>query len=123
PAGWVKAATHPSAMHLRVGFATMHNGYGYQTWLIDRQGRFAALGVRGQAIYVDPATKVVMVHTAVWDENVDREARAAQFELWGRILRTLSVSGPKRHSAKKEQAAGRSSRFSPSSRRSRSATR
>jgi len=112
PAGWVKAATHPRAMHLRVGFATVHNGYGYQTWILDDgharaggQPIFAAFGVRGQAIYVDPATKVVMVHTAVWDENVDREARAAQYELWSRVLKTLSASGPKRHPAKKEQAA------------------
>ena len=90
PADWVKAATHPSAMHLRVGFATLSNGYGYQTWLVDREGRFAALGVRGQAIYVDPVTKIVMVHTAVWDQNVDREARIAQFQLWGRILKTLT---------------------------------
>jgi CubicO group peptidase (beta-lactamase class C family) len=112
PAGWMKAATHPRAMHLRVGFATMHTGYGYQTWILnDGRARaggypiFAAFGVRGQAIYVDPATKVVMVHTAVWDENVDREARAAQFELWGRILKTLSASAPKRYPLKKEHAA------------------
>ena len=95
PAGWVKAATHPSARHLRVGAATVHNGYGYQTWILSRPRAggdpvFAAFGVRGQAIYVDPATKVVMVHTAVWDENVDREARAAQYELWGRVLKTQS---------------------------------
>ena len=97
PAAWVRAATHPGAMHLRVGFATAHNGYGYQTWILN-DGRtraggypiFAALGVHGQAIYVDPASKLVMVHTAVWDENVDREARAAQYELWSRVLKTLS---------------------------------
>jgi len=92
PAEWVRAATHAEALHLRVGFATMNNGYGYQTWLIDREGRFAALGVRGQAIYIDPASKIVVVHTAVWGENVDRAARGAQFELWGRILKTLSNS-------------------------------
>jgi CubicO group peptidase (beta-lactamase class C family) len=92
PAEWVRAATHAEALHLRVGFATMNNGYGYQTWLIDREGRFAALGVRGQAIYIDPASKIVVVHTAVWAENVDRPARGAQFQLWGRILKTLSDS-------------------------------
>jgi CubicO group peptidase (beta-lactamase class C family) len=92
PADWVRAATHAEALHLRVGFATMNNGYGYQTWLIDRDGRFAALGVRGQAIYIDPASKIVVVHTAVWGENVDRAARGAQFQLWGRILKTLSDS-------------------------------
>ena len=105
PAKWVKAATHPSAMHLRIGFAATHTGYGYQTWILGqpdgrpRGGRhpreggdpvFAAFGVRGQAIYVDPATKIVMVHTAVWDENVDREARSAQFALWGRVLKHLT---------------------------------
>ena len=116
PAAWVRAATHPSAKHLQVGFATLHNGYGYQTWILDdgrtRAGRhpragtsppngsvgggypiFAALGVHGQAIYVDPATKVVVVHTAVWNENVDVDARLAQYQLWSRILETLSKKG------------------------------
>jgi len=90
PADWVKAATTASAPYLRVGFATMNNGYGYQTWLTDRDGRFAALGVRGQAIYVDPASKLVVVHTAVWIEARDTSARGAQFKLWERLLNTLS---------------------------------
>jgi CubicO group peptidase (beta-lactamase class C family) len=92
PADWVRKATHAEALHLRVGFATLNNGYGYQTWLIDREGRFAALGVRGQAIYIDPDSKIVVVHTAVWAENRDTAARSAQFQLWGRILKTLSDS-------------------------------
>jgi CubicO group peptidase (beta-lactamase class C family) len=90
PAEWVKAATTASAPYLRVGFATANNGYGYQTWLTDREGRFAALGVRGQAIYVDPASKLVVVHTAVWIESRDTAARGEQFRLWGRLLNTLS---------------------------------
>jgi CubicO group peptidase (beta-lactamase class C family) len=90
PAEWVKAATTASAPYLRVGFATANNGYGYQTWLTDREGRFAALGVRGQAIYVDPASKLVVVHTAVWIEARDTAARGEQFRLWGRLLNTLS---------------------------------
>ncbi len=41
-------------------------GYGFQTWLLPGSDRrFALLGVYGQAIYVDPALKLVMVHTAV----------------------------------------------------------
>ena len=90
PAEWVKAATTASAPYLRVGFATANNGYGYQTWLTDREGRFAALGVRGQAIFVDPASKLVVVHTAVWIEARDTAARGEQFRLWGRLLNTLS---------------------------------
>ena len=92
PAEWVKAATTASAPYLRVGFATANNGYGYQTWLTDRDGRFAALGVRGQAIFVDPASKLVVVHTAVWIESRDTAARGEQFRLWGRLLNTLSNS-------------------------------
>ena len=37
-----------------------------QTWLLPgTQRRFALLGIHGQAIYVDPALKLVVVHTAV----------------------------------------------------------
>ncbi|RQP22603.1 class C beta-lactamase-related serine hydrolase [Albitalea terrae] len=41
-------------------------GYGFQTWLLPGKTRqFALLGVYGQAIYVDPQLKLVMVHLAV----------------------------------------------------------
>jgi CubicO group peptidase (beta-lactamase class C family) len=40
-------------------------GYGYQTWIFPPQHEsWAMLGVRGQAIYVDPRRQLVMVHTA-----------------------------------------------------------
>jgi CubicO group peptidase (beta-lactamase class C family) len=102
PAGWVKAATTPQAPHLRAGVATQWNGYGYQTWILGdadpREGRkpsesrfFAAFGLRGQAIFVDPLTKLVVVHTAVWagDGNEQKE-RGAQFELWFKLLARTS---------------------------------
>jgi CubicO group peptidase (beta-lactamase class C family) len=45
--------------------ATPYFGYGYQTWIFPgQQRRFALLGVYGQAIFVDPARKLVMVHLA-----------------------------------------------------------
>ena len=88
----MKAATTASAPYLRVGFATPNNGYGYQTWLIDRDGRFAALGVRGQAIFIDPASKLVVVHTAVWTDSRDLAARGEQFKLFYRLLNKLSSS-------------------------------
>jgi CubicO group peptidase (beta-lactamase class C family) len=45
--------------------ATPFYGYGYQTWLMPARRRmFAALGIHGQAIFVDPASKLVLVHTA-----------------------------------------------------------
>jgi len=43
-----------------------YQGYGLQTWLLPgSHRRFALLGVYGQAIYVDPVLKLVVVHTAV----------------------------------------------------------
>jgi CubicO group peptidase (beta-lactamase class C family) len=55
PADWLRAATAP-------GYPAP--GYGYQVWL-PAKDRFALLGLRGQAVYIHPATKTVVVHTAV----------------------------------------------------------
>ena len=106
PAAWVKAATTAEAPYLAVGTATPNNGYGYQTWLLgdrrpradDRRPReggdpvsaFAALGIYGQAIFVDPASKLVVVHTAAWADRADLAARGAQFRLWNQILDSTS---------------------------------
>ncbi|HEV8583605.1 MAG TPA: serine hydrolase [Methylomirabilota bacterium] len=68
PAAWIQDATtvRPDQGHLKPRVATPFFGYGYQTWILPGERRtFALLGVRGQTIMVDPATKLVMVHTAV----------------------------------------------------------
>ena len=101
PAEWVKVATTPSAPHLKVGAATPNNGYGYQTWILGRRPRaggdpissdgfFAALGLHGQAIFIDATRKLVVVHTAVWADGDDRAARGEQFRLWASLLAKLS---------------------------------
>ena len=89
PADWVKAATRAESRHLQPGQATPNNGYGYQTWLIDREGRFAALGAYGQAVMVDPHSKVVMVHTAAHAGPRDGASRAPQFRYFFSTLKTL----------------------------------
>jgi CubicO group peptidase (beta-lactamase class C family) len=86
PAEWVRAATTPEAEHLKPGRATPWNGYGYQTWLVGgSRPTFALMGVRGQSVFVDPASKLVVVHTAVHARPRD-PARAEQFSLWNGIL-------------------------------------
>ena len=87
PAAWVKAATHAESAHLRPGVATFRNGYGYQTWIIDNEGKFALLGVRGQGVLIDPVTKVVIVNTAVHGNPRDGTARGPQFELFFRTVK------------------------------------
>jgi CubicO group peptidase (beta-lactamase class C family) len=90
PAQWVRAMTTAEARHLVVGVATRNNGYGYQTWLIDPSKRyFALLGVRGQAVFVDPETKTVVVHTAVHASPRDLDARSEQFSLFYGVLNSL----------------------------------
>jgi CubicO group peptidase (beta-lactamase class C family) len=66
PAAWVQAATTAERPNLQPGQEAGFYGYGYQTWLVPGNRRsFALLGVHGQAIYIDPITKLVLVHTAV----------------------------------------------------------
>lgn len=89
PAEWVRAATRVNSPHLAVGTATRFNGYGYQTWLVDNEGRFALLGVRGQGVFVDPKSKVVVVITAVHATQRD-SARGEQFGYFFGAVRSLS---------------------------------
>ena len=73
---------HPEAFSPRK--ATPYYGYGYQVWTFPGQKRrFALLGVYGQAIYVDPEQKLVMVHMAA-----NATARAGQTSM-GREMGAL----------------------------------
>jgi CubicO group peptidase (beta-lactamase class C family) len=91
PAAWIDDATRvaPDESHLRPGIATPSLGYGYQVWILPGERRmFALLGVRGQAIFVDPASRLVMVHTAVRKQARDPGGREAT-ALWRSIVREL----------------------------------
>jgi CubicO group peptidase (beta-lactamase class C family) len=91
PAAWVRDATTVRAdqPHLRPRTATPFFGYGYQTWIFpDERRMFAFLGVRGQAIYVDPASRLVMVNTAV--RKLARDPGVAEtVALWRGVTRDL----------------------------------
>ena len=89
PAAWVRAMTSADAPHLRFGSALEVAGYGYQTWLIDpREPYFALFGIRGQGIFVDPATKLVVVFVAA-HAALDMAARREQYALFYGILSAL----------------------------------
>ena len=64
-------------------------GYGYQVWIFPGERRmFALRGVRGQAIFVDPASRAVMVHTAVRKQAPDPGVRETN-ALWRNLVREL----------------------------------
>ncbi len=60
PAGWLAEATHKQA-----DIGVPGRGYGYQWWTYD-DGSFAARGIFGQGIFIDPKRRVVVVVNADW---------------------------------------------------------
>ncbi|CAM5644453.1 serine hydrolase [Mycolicibacterium aubagnense] len=71
PAEWVHASVTPDAPYLMPGredpAAGIPFGYGYQWWIPGKpQGDFAAIGIYGQFIYVNPARGVVIAKTSAY---------------------------------------------------------
>lgn len=80
--------------------ATPYFGYGYQFWLLPMQERtFAMQGVYGQAVYVQPATGIVMVQTAVWPVASGQQNPRLGSErtaLWTGVLQSLGGNTTRR---------------------------
>ena len=73
PEGWL-----PEATTSRTGIGQPGRGYGYQWWTYDN-GSFAARGIFGQGIFIDPARKLVIASNANWGNNAtDPTATAAR---------------------------------------------
>ncbi|MEG3179848.1 serine hydrolase domain-containing protein [Sphingomonas sp. LT1P40] len=64
PDGWFADATRTHATF-------PGGGYGYQWWTMPG-GVYAAQGIFGQVIMVDPASKLVMVASSAWPKATDR---------------------------------------------------
>jgi len=80
----------PARPHLFPGTATPFYGYGYQTWIFPRADRsFALLGVYGQSIYVDPESKLVMVHLAARARPSNNPEGAQAIALWRGVRASL----------------------------------
>lgn len=69
PKGWVAEATYPAGSQVAFGklYPGDPMGYQYQWWIEPGPDRaYAAEGVNGQFIYVNPAKTLVVVMTSVW---------------------------------------------------------
>lgn len=88
PAAWVSAATSVRFRdgYLQPGRATRYMGYGYQIWIFPDDLGFALLGVRGQAVFVNPRHKLVMVQTAVWRNSSDPQLSRQRDEFWRALV-------------------------------------
>jgi CubicO group peptidase (beta-lactamase class C family) len=92
PKEWLYAATTiaPNDWHLKRVWDRTGFGYGYQTWIFPGERRmFALIGVHGQAIYVDPASRLVMVHTAVRERADDPNEET--IALWRSVVDVLGA--------------------------------
>ena len=71
-------------------------GYGYQVWLLPiRERTFVLQGIHGQHVFVQPASKIVMVQTSV-NEMASGRQDATPYQLrnalWAGVLRSLGGS-------------------------------
>ena len=78
--GWVAESTTPS-----VGYAN----YGYLWWLRG-DSAYAASGIFGQAIHIDPQNNVVIAMHSARDDASNPEDRALQRSLFGALIDAVS---------------------------------
>jgi CubicO group peptidase (beta-lactamase class C family) len=64
PDGWIAAATRDGPNHA---------GYGYQWW-ITGNGTYAAQGIFGQGIFIDPKRKLIIASNSNWPSAVDEKS-------------------------------------------------
>jgi CubicO group peptidase (beta-lactamase class C family) len=94
PKAWLLEATTVAADRpdLRLTWVEPRFGYGYQTWILDDERRmFALVGLHGQVILVDPASRLVLVQTAVRKSAID--ANKETLALWQGIVKQLGGRG------------------------------
>jgi CubicO group peptidase (beta-lactamase class C family) len=88
------ATRQPAAFKPRS--ATPYFGYGYQFWLFPmRERSFALQGVHGQAVFVQPASGIVMVQTAVYQAasgQQDPQPGQERDAFWRGVLQSLGGS-------------------------------
>lgn len=88
PEGWLQEATTP-----RTGTGLPGRGYGYQWWTYD-DGSFAARGIFGQGIFVDPVRRIVIASNANWGGGAsDPQATAARYAFYAAVQKAVDAEG------------------------------
>ena len=82
PDGWIETATTKQA-------ETSHasKGYGYQWWTYD-DGSFAAQGIFGQGIFIDPKRQLVIASNSNWPKATGPTTVGAQREAFYHAVQT-----------------------------------
>lgn len=82
PDGWLAEATTT-----RTGIGHPGRGYGYQWWTY-ADGSYAARGIFGQGLFIDPARKLVIVSNANWSGGASDRAASDTREAFYRAVQT-----------------------------------
>jgi CubicO group peptidase (beta-lactamase class C family) len=80
PDGWLADATTE-----RVGIGKPGRGYGYQWWTYE-DGSFAARGIFGQGIFIDPKRRIVIASNANWAGGATDPAAETQRDAFYRAV-------------------------------------
>ncbi|MEO1220058.1 MAG: serine hydrolase, partial [Pseudomonadota bacterium] len=87
PEGWIEAATTKQA---EIG--TPGEGYGYQWWTYD-EGSYAAQGIFGQGIFIDPARELVIASNANWPSAVPEAQAQKRQAFYNAVQRAVDALG------------------------------
>ncbi len=92
PEGWLAEATGE-----RTGIGLPGRGYGYQWWTYT-EGAFAARGIFGQGIFIDPKRRLVIASNANWAggarDPVASEARNSFYRAVQKAVDDEAAGGP-----------------------------
>ena len=86
PADWLAQATSKQA-----DIGDPGRGYGYQWWTND-DGSFAAQGIFGQGIFIDPKRKLVIASNGDWPTATDPEGVGKEREAFYKSVQ-LAIDG------------------------------
>ncbi len=87
PDGWFAAATTKQADIDQPG-----RGYGYQWWTYD-DGSFAAQGIFGQGIFIDPKRRLVIASNGNWPKATDPDTVGAERERFYKAVQAAVDAG------------------------------
>ncbi|HEY8327864.1 MAG TPA: serine hydrolase [Rhodanobacter sp.] len=86
----VAAAWLQGAVRRQASVDAPDRGYGY-LWWTDTDGSYAAIGIFGQMVYVDPARELVIAQVGAWPHATSNELVAARREFVAAIKRAVDA--------------------------------
>ncbi len=78
------------AVRQQTGVDDPDRGYGY-LWWTDTDGSYAAIGIFGQLVYVDPARQLVIAQVAAWPHAVSKDLIAARRDFVAAVKRAVDA--------------------------------